>query len=73
MVADTAPAALRGTAYGFFNLCSGIAMLVASVLAGELWDGLGAAYTFYAGILFSLFALGTLVLRDTRSPQARRN
>jgi MFS family permease len=73
MVADTAPAALRGTAYGFFNLCSGIAMLAASVLAGELWDRFGAAFTFYAGILFSLFALGTLVLRDTRDQQARKN
>ena len=38
MVADTAPADLRGTAYGFFNLVSGLAMLVASVLAGLLWD-----------------------------------
>jgi MFS family permease len=73
MVADTAPAALRGTAYGFFNLCSGIAMLAASVLAGELWDRFGAAFTFYAGILFSLFALGTLVLRDARDQQARKN
>lgn len=73
MVADTAPAALRGTAYGFFNLCSGIAMLAASVLAGELWDRFGASFTFYAGILFSLFALGVLALRDTRSQLLRRN
>jgi hypothetical protein len=41
LVADTAPAHLRGTAFGFFNLASGIAMLVASVLAGLLWDQLG--------------------------------
>jgi MFS family permease len=67
MVADTAPADLRGTAYGFFNLCSGIAMLAASVLAGELWERLGASFTFYAGIVFSLFALGVLVWREQKA------
>ncbi len=57
MVANTAPAHLRGTAFGFFNLASGIAMLVASALAGLLWDNFGAALTFYAGAAFSLAAL----------------
>jgi MFS family permease len=60
MVADTAPVDLRGTAYGFFNLMSGIAMLVASVLAGLLWDGLGASATFYAGAVFCVLALAGL-------------
>ena len=46
MVADAAPADLRGTAHGVFNLVSGIAMPVASVLAGLLWDALGPASTF---------------------------
>jgi len=57
MVADTAPADLRGTAYGFFNLVSGLAMLVASVLAGLLWDRFGASFTFYAGATFCAVAL----------------
>ena len=57
MVADTAPADLRGTAYGMFNLVSGIAMLAASVTAGLLWDRLGAASTFYAGAVFCIVAL----------------
>lgn len=57
MVADTAPADLRGTAYGFFNLVSGIALLIASVLAGLIWDQLGAEYTFYAGATFCVIAL----------------
>jgi len=57
MVADTAPADLRGTAYGFFNLMSGIAMLLASVIAGLLWDGLGASFTFYTGAGFCVIAL----------------
>ena len=66
LVADTVPADLRGTGYGFFNLVSGIAMLVASVLAGLLWDSWGAAYTFYAGALFSVLALGLLWLHGRR-------
>src|SRR5512146_2937682 len=53
MVADTAPQDLRGTAYGVFNLVSGLAMLVASVLAGGMWDRLGAASTFYSGAALS--------------------
>lgn len=57
MVADTAPADLRGTAYGVFNLASGIAMLISSVLAGLLWDRLGASSTFYAGAVFCIVAL----------------
>ncbi len=57
MVVDAAPADLRGTAFGFFNLMTGIAMLIASVLAGHVWDGLGAAYTFYVGAGISALAL----------------
>jgi len=63
MVAGAAPAQLRGTAFGFFNLVSGVAMLIASVLAGLLWDELGAAVTFYAGAAFSILALALLMLR----------
>lgn len=63
MVADTVPADLRGTAYGFFNLMSGIAMLVASVLAGILWDRLGAAFTFHTGAVFCVIALAGLAGR----------
>lgn len=57
MVADTVPADLRGTAYGFFNLVAGVTMLLASVLAGLLWDRLGAAATFYGGAGLCLLAL----------------
>ncbi len=57
MVADTAPADLRGTAYGVFNLMSGVAMLIASVVAGLLWDWFGASSTFYAGAVFCVLAL----------------
>ena len=66
MVADTAPDDLRGTAFGFFNLVSGLTMLAASVVAGALWDQFGAALTFYAGAAFCLAALGLLGLRSLR-------
>jgi MFS family permease len=57
MVAANSPAHLRGTAFGFFNLVSGVAMLIASVLAGLLWDRYGAPVTFYAGATFAMAAL----------------
>jgi MFS family permease len=63
MVADSAPAELRGTAYGFFNLVSGVAMLAASTLAGLLWDRFGASQTFLAGAVFSALALVAIACR----------
>ncbi len=63
MVADTAPADLRGTAFGFFNLISGLAMLVASGVAGALWDAHGPELTFYAGAGFASLALLMLASR----------
>lgn len=70
MVAASAPPDLRGTAYGFFNLISGIAMLFASALAGLLWDSLGAASTFIGGGIFGVAALVALVLRAMRQAAA---
>jgi MFS family permease len=52
-VADHAPRDFRGTAFGVFSLASGVALLVASVLAGALWDGWGASTTFMAGAGFA--------------------
>jgi len=60
LVADTAPEELRGTAFGMFNLVSGIAMLAASILAGALWDIAGPAGTFLAGAAFTAIALAAL-------------
>jgi MFS family permease len=57
LVADTAPPELRGTAYGMFNLLSGLALLIASVLAGALWESVGPQSTFFAGALFTAIAL----------------
>ncbi len=71
MVADTAPADLRGTAYGFFNLVSGFALLIASIVAGLLWDSLGAPATFLTGAVFSAAALVLLFKRGGNLPTAR--
>ncbi len=60
MVAGQAPADLRGTAFGFFNLVSGVALLAASVAAGWLWDSWGAPATFAAGAGFATLALAGL-------------
>lgn len=66
MVADTAPADLRGTAYGFFNLMSGVTLLIASGLAGFIWDRFGAETTFYTGAAFCLLALAVLGIQPSR-------
>jgi MFS family permease len=56
LVADAAPRRLRGTAFGLFNLASGVTLLVASSLAGALWTMRGAQATFLAGGAFALLA-----------------
>jgi MFS family permease len=66
MVADTVPTDLRGTAYGFFNLVSGLAMLAASAAAGLLWDHFGPSLTFYGGAIFAMLALIGVVLKAWR-------
>jgi MFS family permease len=60
LVADTAPERLRGTAFGVFNLVSGLAMLAASIIAGALWDVIGPDGTFIAGAVFTAVALAAL-------------
>ncbi len=71
MVADTAPADLRGTAFGMFNLVCGLSMLLASALAGLLWDQWGASSTFAAGAAFCVVALMLLALRRPAPPPSR--
>src|SRR5882672_807134 len=64
LIAETAPAELRGTAFGMFNLMTGVALLVASVVAGALWDLTGPQGTFLAGAAFTVLTLvGLFVIR----------
>lgn len=70
LVADAAPADLRGTAFGVFNLASGLALLAASVIAGGLWTAFGPEMTFYAGAMFATLAfIGLLSGLNTRKPR----
>ncbi|WP_253272261.1 MFS transporter [Advenella kashmirensis] len=70
LIADTAPAELRGTAFGMFNLLTGCALLVSSVLAGALWEAFNYQATFLAGAGFALLTLvGMIVL----NPFGRKN
>ena len=61
LVADSAPAELRGTAFGMFNLVTGLAVLAASVIAGALWDAIGPQGTFLAGAAFAVLTVAGLV------------
>ncbi len=70
LVADTAPQDLRGTGFGVFNLVSGGALLLASVIAGVLWAAVGPSYTFLASAGFAVIAalglLGSLWQRNVK-------
>lgn len=63
LIADSAPPDLRGTAFGMYNLLTGVALLLASVLAGALWDLVGFEGTFACGALFAALTAMGLVLR----------
>jgi MFS family permease len=68
LVAAVAPPELRGTAFGVFNLACGVALFVASALAGLLWDALGPQATFCAGAAFTLLAMAGLWWRRRDIP-----
>lgn len=61
MIAHAAPAELRGTAFGGFNLLTGLALLAASSLAGWLWSAWGAAAAFLVGAVIAAMAAVALV------------
>ena len=65
LVADNSPVALRGTAFGIFNLVSGAALLLASVIAGSLWQLVGPSATFITGAAFAaIAAIGIIAYRE---------
>lgn len=70
LVADAAPAALRGSAFGVFHLVTGLATLLASLIAGSLWAAIGPAATFLGGAVFTTIGLGGLVALMHRHPTA---
>ena len=67
LIADAAPAELRGTAFGMYHLLTGVALLLASVIAGALWDRIGFQGTFACGAFFAAATtIGLMVLRRAR-------
>jgi MFS family permease len=71
LVADAAPAELRGTAFGMFNLITGLALLIASVVAGALWDATGPQGAFLAGAGFAALTVVGLFSVRARVRQRR--
>jgi MFS family permease len=70
MIADKAPAELRGTAFGMYNLLTGLALLAASIIAGALWDQVGPKATFLTGAAFTAVSLiGFVVLARCQTNQ----
>jgi len=72
LVADTVPAELRGSGFGVFNLVSGVALLLASVIAGALWSVLGPSATFYAGASFAAIAAIGIIAGSSRVPSPNK-
>lgn len=71
LVADTAPTALRGTAFGIYNLVSGAALFLASLIAGVLWSALGVAATFGVGAsIAAVAAVGMLLTLPQPRPRS---
>lgn len=70
LIAETAPPHLKGTAFGVFNLMTGLAVLVGNVIAGLLWDLHGSSGTFLAGAALSFTALPVLIWVSRRKRAA---
>lgn len=71
LIADAAPEALRGTAFGVFNLMTGGVVLAGNVIAGLIWDAHGPSAAFMTGAGVSVVAmvmLGAVSLRRSSSP-----
>ena len=67
LIADTAPAELRGTAFGMYYLLTGLALLAASIIAGALWDWIGPQATFLTGAVFTAVSLVGFILLGGRA------
>ncbi|HEU5407475.1 MAG TPA: MFS transporter, partial [Nitrospira sp.] len=70
MIANASPTDLRGTAYGFFNLACGLALLIASALAGIVWEEFGASFTFYVGATCGACAIALVAVKADQSSSA---
>ncbi|MBS0167511.1 MAG: MFS transporter [Nitrospira sp.] len=71
MIAGASPADLRGTAYGFFNLACGLALLIASALAGIVWEQFGARFTFYVGAICAACVIALVAFKEGQPSNVR--
>jgi MFS family permease len=72
MVADATPPEIRGTAFGIFNLATGLALLGGNLVAGLLWDHTGPSGTFFMGAGITAVALAGLVALRGSGPAVRK-
>lgn len=62
MAASLVPEELRASGVGWYNTTVGLLQLVASVVAGVLWDRVGHTAVFYYGAIFAAVGSVALVL-----------
>lgn len=74
LVADLAPKGMAGTAFGWFNLISGLMLLPASLIFGWLYESFSPSYAFLfsgscAGLAFLLLAFWVFRSPETQNPR----
>ena len=67
-MADLAPAAVRGTAFGIYNAVLGFGSLAASVVFGAIWTRVSAEAAFYTGATLAGAATLLLIIMFPRQP-----
>jgi len=65
LVADLAPASVRGTAFGYYNAALGVGALAASIVFGVLYDRFSHAVAFGTGASLAAAAAVLLMLVPT--------
>ncbi|MCL4405368.1 MAG: MFS transporter [Patescibacteria group bacterium] len=66
LLADMVSADYRGRAFGIYGMTSGVAALVASFLAGLLWDRVGPSAPFYLGAAAAFVAVVVLMVFEKK-------
>lgn len=74
LVADLAPMGMAGTAFGWFNLVSGLMLLPASLIFGWLYESFNPSYAFMfsgscAALAFLLLAFWVFRSPETQNPR----
>jgi MFS family permease len=69
LAASFVPAELRASGIGWFNTTAGILQLIASLVAGVLWDRVGHTAVFFYGAIFA--AVGIVALLTLMPVRAR--